>query len=58
MFEPYQLTELFDDVWRPEGRLHFAGEHTSTKHGWIEGAVESAVRVASEICTRVAGERK
>jgi len=54
MFEPYQLTELFDDVWRPEGRLHFAGEHTSTKHGWIEGAVESAVRVASEICTRVA----
>jgi monoamine oxidase len=57
MFEPYQLTELFDDVWRPEGRLHFAGEHTSTKHGWIEGAVESAVRVASEICARVAAER-
>jgi monoamine oxidase len=55
MFEPYQLTELFDDVWRPEGRLHFAGEHTSTKHGWIEGAVESAVRVASEICARVDG---
>lgn len=57
MFEPYQLTELFDDVWRPEGRLHFAGEHTSTKHGWIEGAVESAVRVATEICERVAAER-
>lgn len=57
MFEPYQLTELFDDVWRPEGRLHFAGEHTSTKHGWIEGAVESAVRVASEICARVAAQR-
>ena len=50
MFEPYQLTELFRDVWRPEGLIHYCGEHTSTKHGWIEGAVESAVRVALEVC--------
>jgi monoamine oxidase len=49
MFEPYQLTELFRDVWRPEGLIHYCGEHTSTKHGWIEGAVESAVRVALEV---------
>jgi monoamine oxidase len=49
-FEPHQLIWLFDDVWRPENRIHYAGEHTSTKHGWIEGAVESGIRVADEVC--------
>ncbi|HKB30070.1 MAG TPA: FAD-dependent oxidoreductase [Streptosporangiaceae bacterium] len=29
--------------------MHFAGEHTSLKHAWIEGALESAVRAASEV---------
>jgi monoamine oxidase len=53
MFEPYQLTKLFEDVWRPEGRIHYCGEHTSTKHGWIEGAIESGIRVTWEICDRV-----
>jgi monoamine oxidase len=33
------------------GPLHFAGEHTSLKHAWIEGAVESAVRAALEVHT-------
>lgn len=32
-----------------EGRIHFAGEHTSTWTGFIEGALESAERVAAEI---------
>ena len=26
--------------------MHFAGEHMSLKHAWIEGAVETAVRAA------------
>ena len=29
---------MFEDIWIPEGRLHYTGEHTSTKHAWIEGA--------------------
>lgn len=33
----------------PEGLLHFAGEYTSTQMGFIEGALESAERVATEI---------
>ncbi|HEY0533148.1 MAG TPA: FAD-dependent oxidoreductase [Actinoplanes sp.] len=37
---------------RAEGRLHFAGEHTSLKHSWIEGALESAERVALEVSAR------
>ena len=35
---------------RSEGRIHFAGEHTATWVGFIEGALESAHRVAGEIC--------
>jgi monoamine oxidase len=32
---------------RAEGRVHFAGEHTST--GWMDGALESGHRAAREI---------
>ena len=34
----------------PHGRIHFAGEHTATWVGFIEGALESAHRVTREIC--------
>ncbi|ANP51224.1 monoamine oxidase [Streptomyces griseochromogenes] len=43
---PGQHTELFPDVPASEGPLHFAGDHTSIKPAWIEGALESAVRTA------------
>lgn len=33
----------------PEGRVHFAGEHTSPWAGWMEGAIESGQRAAREI---------
>ncbi|HXI27263.1 MAG TPA: NAD(P)/FAD-dependent oxidoreductase, partial [Vicinamibacterales bacterium] len=33
----------------PEGRIHFAGEHTSPWTGWMQGALESARRVVREI---------
>jgi monoamine oxidase len=29
--------------------VHFAGEHTSLTHGWIQGAIESGIRVANEV---------
>ena len=56
MFAPFQLTTLYKHVWIPEGRIHYCGEHTSTKHGWIEGAVKSGVRVANEVCQRLKGD--
>ena len=38
---------------RPEGRLHFAGEHTSLEYAaWIEGAVRSGYRAATEVNDR------
>lgn len=32
-----------------DGRIHFAGEHTSRWNGWMQGALESAHRVVREI---------
>jgi monoamine oxidase len=38
---------------RAEGRLHFAGEHTSVTSPGMESAVESAERVADEVFARM-----
>lgn len=46
VYTPHQMTSFHLDVVRPEGPIHFAGEHVSLKHAWIEGAVETAVRAA------------
>jgi monoamine oxidase len=49
LFEPEQQTRLQGDIVAPEGRVHFAGEHTSLYHAWIQGALESGIRAAREI---------
>lgn len=36
-------------VHRPEGRVHFAGEHASGERGWMQGALASGLRAAEEI---------
>jgi monoamine oxidase len=48
-YAPGEMTTLFPDVSLPDGRLHFAGEHTSVLSATIEGAVHSGVRAAREI---------
>jgi monoamine oxidase len=48
-FEPGQMTTLLPIAQRPEGRVHFAGEHTSAWHGWMNGALESGNRAAEEV---------
>ncbi|HET7615591.1 MAG TPA: FAD-dependent oxidoreductase, partial [Bacillales bacterium] len=48
-YRPNQMTYLKEAIKKPEGRIHFAGEHASDYHGWIEGAVESGVRAALEV---------
>lgn len=51
---PYQCSNDFNEnLQKPSGRIHFSGEHTSGSHAWIEGAVESGVRVALEIRKRL-----
>jgi monoamine oxidase len=49
LFAPDQQTELQAAIVEPEGRIHFAGEHCSLYHAWIQGALESGIRAATEI---------
>jgi monoamine oxidase len=52
IFTPGQLHEHHAATRTVEGRVHFAGEHTSLKPAWIEGALESATRAALEVHQR------
>lgn len=49
LFDPGQQTLLHDEIVAPEGRIHFAGEHASLYHAWIQGAFESGLRAAIAI---------
>ncbi len=49
---PGQHTRLHNDVIAPEGRIHFAGEHASCLHAWIQGAIQSGLRAAREVHAR------
>jgi monoamine oxidase len=55
LFAPEQQTQLHADIMRPEGRIHFAGEHCSLYHAWIQGALESGIAAAREIQEAAAG---
>ena len=48
-FGPGQMTSWLPIIKQPEGRLHFAGEHTSVLPATMEGALESGVRAAREV---------
>lgn len=56
---PGEVTSL-GPVWRAgHERLHFAGEHTSTRFpGYMEGALDSGARVARAIASVQPGVRK
>ncbi len=49
LFDPGQQTQLHRHIIEPEGRIHFAGEHASLAHAWIQGAIESGLRAAMEV---------
>jgi monoamine oxidase len=48
-FRPGQMTKFLPTLGKPEGRIHFAGDHTSPTPGWMEGALHSAERVVKEV---------
>jgi monoamine oxidase len=48
-FKPGQLTRLAPHLGRAEGRIHFAGDHTSHRPGFMHGALASAHRVLAEL---------
>ncbi|NWV13599.1 OXLA oxidase, partial [Ptilonorhynchus violaceus] len=48
-FTPYQFVDYSQALFTHEGRVHFAGEHAAQPHAWIDTAMKSAVRAASNI---------
>ncbi len=49
--------ESFQIIARPEGRVHFAGDHASHRPSWMQGALESGLRVLEEINEAAQGAR-
>lgn len=50
---PGQITGFANEIARPHGRVHFAGEHTARLERGMEGAMESADRVVLEVLDRL-----
>lgn len=48
-FPPGSVTAYYAALRQPDGRIHFAGEHTAVYQGYMEGAIESGQRAAAEI---------
>jgi monoamine oxidase len=49
VYRPGQVTAFWEVLRRPCGRIRLCGEHVATWTGYLEGAVESGERVATEI---------
>jgi monoamine oxidase len=48
-FRPGEMIALMPHIAKPEGRIHFAGDHTSQFPGWMHGALQSGNRAAREV---------
>lgn len=48
-YGPGEMNRFYRHLARPEGRIHFAGEHASPWPGWMLGALHSGVRAAQEV---------
>jgi monoamine oxidase len=48
-FKPGQMESFLPHIARPEGRVYFAGDHTSPWPGWMNGALQSGARAAREV---------
>ncbi|GHE76302.1 putative flavin-containing monoamine oxidase AofH [Amycolatopsis deserti] len=58
MQRPNQLTRYHRAQQRPEGVLHFASsDHANVWAGFIDGAIESGLRVARELTTELGASR-
>jgi len=50
LYKKGEMLKFEPEARRAEGRLHFAGEHTSPWSGWMQGALYSGLRAANEVC--------
>ena len=45
-----EQNELYNShIGKTEGRVYFAGEHTTEYHGWMQGALQSGIRAAEGV---------
>jgi monoamine oxidase len=49
VFKPGEMSTLMPIMAAAENGIHFAGEHTSSWTGWMEGALQSGERAAREV---------
>jgi monoamine oxidase len=56
-FAPGELGAFLPHLARPQGRVHFAGDHTSSLPGWMQGALASGRRAADEVAVAVSPAR-
>jgi monoamine oxidase len=52
-WQPGQITRYANELAKPHGRIHFAGEHTAAIARGMEGAMESGERAALEVLEMV-----
>lgn len=52
-WQPGQITRYANELAKPLGRIHFAGEHTAAIARGMEGAMESGERAALEVLEMV-----
>lgn len=57
-FTPHQFEDYLQRLFQPEGRIHFAGEHTCQPHGWIDTAIRSGLQAARNIQAVVGEEAR
>lgn len=48
LWQPGDFHNTYPHLATPERRVHFAGEHTSPWHSWVQGAIHSGLRAALE----------
>lgn len=48
-FRPGQVRALLPHLATRAGRIHFAGDQTSSRPGWMQGALDSGARAAREV---------
>lgn len=52
-FTPYQFVDYSKQLFQPEGLIHFAGEHTSLPHSWIDTAIKTGIQASRNIQAEV-----
>jgi monoamine oxidase len=58
VLRPNQTTRYLPEIQRPEGRVFFAGSETANGwNGFIDGAIESGLRVARDVAAALGNER-